>query len=618
MSLTPFKALFCGVGNIIAVPSDLFMSDAQEHTQKPSEDRALRVCGRFLEYVRPHKRLFVVAFVGMVVFSASNTGFAMLMKELLDGGAINEGVIPRWIPLALLAVLVVRGTGYFLSTYCMGVINSRAARAVRTDLFVQMLHLPVSFYEGFDKAKMLSRLTHVVSSVSDNMTRTVTSLIRDSLMLLFLLAWMVYLNWILSLVFFLAVPIVLRVVKSGSRRVKHLSKMSFGSMADLTAVADQSLRGDEVVKSFVGQAYMRERFEETNESVADYMRRMIKVKASSAPLAMLGTGVGISLVIFLFTLEGFAQWITIGELVSFLVSAMMVPRPVKSLVNLNVMMQAAISGMRLILEVLDVEAEPTAPSVAAKPTDELKGDIVFENVSMNYEGGGDGGRAVSSVSFRAEAGRRVAVVGRSGAGKSTLVRLLMRFYEPDAGRILIGGKDIAGMDLHALRHAVAYAPQQAVLFNDTIANNIACSRDADADRVREAARMAHVLEFAEALPEGLETQVGRGGRSLSGGQRQRVALARCLYKDAPVVVFDEATSALDSESEDLIKDAVRETLKGRTCLIIAHRFSTIYDADAVVVLESGRVVQTGTHDELVETDGVYRTLYRKGEAGLRA
>lgn len=576
---------------------------------------ALRVYSRFWEYVAPYKRYLAVSIFGMILFAGCNTGIAMLMRPLLDDGVAGEGVVPKWIPFAVFAVMLARGVGNYLSTYYMGIAGEFGVRRLRTEIFAHMLRLPSSFYDAHDQGGMLSRLTQVTNNVKLLVSRSMVMLIRDILTLAFLLAWMIYLNWILATVFLLMGPLVLRIVRSNARRFRRLSHAAYERMGDLTGVVGQALRGEEVVKSFVAQDYMLGRFNKVNDALAEYNRGQLRVKSTGVPLAMFILGAGISVVIFLFTFEAVVEWMSIGTLVSFLVAAVMVPKPVRSLVGVNALVQSSLTGMRMVLEVMDAPVEPQGGASPAS-RENLRGDIAFENVSLRYAGAAHD--SLSSVSLAIKAGHRLALVGRSGAGKSTLVRLLMRFYEPDSGRILVDGGDIRETDLHVLRGQIAYVSQKIMLFNDTIARNIACDELVDDARVREAARLAHVLEFADELPEGLDTRIGRGARTLSGGQSQRIALARCVYKAAPIIVFDEATSSLDAESEEQLRLALDNTLKGRTCIIIAHRFSTIRDVDAVAVMERGRIVQTGTHDELIKVDGVYKTLYNKGDAGMHA
>lgn len=564
-----------------------------------------------LKYVSPYKWYFAVAAVGMVIFSSTNAGIAMLVKPLLDEAQMSEGtVIAVWIPFSIIGVLIARSVGQFLSTYFLGVVTTSALREMRNDLFQRLLHSTTSFYDAHDHGKLISRITHVTSSVGNLVTSIVLTTIRDSLTLILLIAWMIYLNWVLTLIFVSVMPIVLYILRKTKGLYRKLSGQSFVAMGDLTNITNQAITGEEVIKSYSGYDYAYKAFKQSNEDLAKRMRRLLRVKSISIPLIMLLVGSSSALIIYLFTFDTVTQWISLSELMSFLTAGLLIPKPAKGLANVYASIHSSLSGVKLLAEVFNAPLEAPFKSLAshtAPPTCErLRGDIKIENLSMSYDAVRHG---LSSVSLHIKPGEHLALVGRSGAGKTTLVRLLMRFYNPDSGRILADDKDIADMNIHDWRTQVSYVGQQVILFQDTIKKNIAFQSEIDEDRIRQVVEQAHVSQFVDKLPEGLDTKLGPGQTSLSGGEKQRIALARCLYKDAPIIIFDEVTSALDTQAEMVIKDTIQNLLRDRTCIIIAHRFSTISEADRVAVLDNGHLVEEGTHSELLEAGGVYKELY---------
>lgn len=572
---------------------------------QPIGKESLRLYTKLLKYARGFRGQFILVVIGMFVFSVTDAGFAALMKPLLDEGS-SEGVsITAWIPLGIIGILFLRGIGYFLSSYYMGYIGNHMTRRLRADLFEHLLHLPMSFYDTNDEGHIIARMTHNVTQTGNLVSQTITILVRDTLTLMFLLAWMIYLNWILTMIFVLAIPLVLIFMRYSSRRFRKISRRMHNMVGVMTNTIEQTIEGKSVIKSFSNHEYIKDYFNKSNEALSDYNLRLLSIKASSVPAMMFFVGLIVAMIVYLFTFDAVIRWITIGELVSFLIAAVLLFKPVKNLSKVSIIMQGSLAAASEIFKILDKEREPRIP--AAEPLHRIRGDIKFRNVSMRYEQNET--NALTDISFHIKPNQRIGLVGRSGAGKSSLVHLLLRFYNPTDGAILIDNTDISVMDTHSLREQIAYVGQTTMLFHDTIARNITCGHRLDKQRLSEATRCSYVSEFADRLSQGLDTVIAPGQQILSGGQRQRIALARCLYKDAPIVILDEATSALDSGSESYIQKATDEVLKERTCIIIAHRYTTIRNVDYLLVMDEGRLVETGTHEALLSAGGVYQSLY---------
>ena len=575
---------------------------------KPAPASAARLYKRLLGYARPYWRVFAVAVLAMIAFAATDTGFAALMKPMLDGNFIErDPATIRFVPLALVGLFVLRGVTGFVSRYGMNWIGRRVIQRLRHDLFHHLLQLPAQYFDRNPSGRLLSHLTFDVEQVAEATTNAVTILIRDSLTMLFLLLYMFWISPWLTLLFLIVGPVLVGLIRYVSARFRRISRRIQDSMGELTQFSEETIQGQRLVKSFNGEAWQERLFAEVNERNRRLHLKMAAAAGASTPIVQLIAACILALVVYLATLESVTREISVGSFVSFIAAMMLLMQPLKHLTNINASIQRGVSAARSIFEVLD---QPTEQDQGRLSLQRARGTIEFRNVSFAYEP--DKGDVLHDISFTIQPGQTVALVGRSGSGKTTLANLLVRFYEPDQGSVRLDGEEIRAYRLADLRRQIALVGQDVILFNDTIAHNIAYGRLSDAGEadILASAEAAHAMEFIRALPQGLDTRIGDRGILLSGGQRQRIAIARAMLKDAPVLILDEATSALDSESERAVQDALQRLASNRTSLIIAHRLSTVERADRILVLEQGRLVETGTHDALLARRGLYHELYQ--------
>ncbi len=577
-------------------------------TNVVSDSSALVIYRRLLGYVRPHWRAFLISLLSLAAVAGAETSFAALMKPMLDGSFIErDPEVIRWVPLAIIVLFLVHGGASYLSAYWMNWIARSVIKRLRSEMFDHLLRLPVSFFDLTAAGTLLSKLVYDVEQVARAASEVVSNLVRDLLTVVGLLAWMVYINWMLALVLLLGTPVIALVINRISRSFRRYSRRIQDSMGDVTRIAEETIEGLRVVKTFGGEGYERERFEQANERNRALNMRMETASAASVPVVQLVAAVGAAGVIYVATLPTILAQLTVGSFVSFVAAMMMLLGPVKRLTKVNATLMRGISAAESVFQFIDL---PPEWDEGEGRCGRVRGDVEYREVSFAYDP--QKGPVLDRISFRAEPGRTIAFVGGSGGGKSTLASLLPRFYDVSAGQILLDGRDIRELSLVELRDQFALVSQHIVLFNDTIANNIAYGRLRGASRsaIEQAAAAAHAMEFIQELPAGLDTVVGDNGVLLSGGQRQRIAIARALLKDAPVLILDEATSALDTESERHFQAALERLMEGRTTLVIAHRLSTIERADRIVVIERGQVVESGSHAELLTHNGRYAQLYR--------
>ncbi len=574
----------------------------------PAPLTAARLYKRLLGYATPYWRVFSLAVLAMIGFAATDTGFAALMKPMLDGNFIaRDPATIRFVPLALVGLFVVRGVTGFVSRYAMSWIGRRVIQRLRHDLFHRLLHLPAQYFDRNPSGRLLSRLTFDVEQVAEATTNAVTILIRDSLTMLFLLLYMFWISPWLTLLFLIVGPVLVGLIRYVSQRFRRISRRIQDSMGELTQFSEEAIQGQRLVKSFNGQTWQEQLFEDVNERNRRLHLKMAAAAGASTPIVQLIAACILALVVYLATLESVTREISVGSFVSFIAAMMLLMQPLKHLTNINASIQRGVSAARSIFQVLD---EPTEPDQGRLVLRHARGAIEFRNVSFAYDA--QKGDVLQDISFSIAPGQTVALVGRSGSGKTTLAHLLLRFYDPREGAVCLDGEDIRNYRLADLREQIAMVGQDVMLFNETIAHNIAYGRfgaAGEADIVASA-QAAHAMEFIEALPDGLQTRIGDRGILLSGGQRQRIAIARAMLKDAPVLILDEATSSLDSESERAVQEALERLASNRTSLIIAHRLSTVERADFILVLEQGRIVETGSHEMLLARRGVYHDLYQ--------
>ncbi len=571
---------------------------------------------RLLGYVRPYTRIFALSLAGTIVVAITEPLVAALIKPLLDGSFVEKDPYSiRVMPLLLVTVFIVRGIADFVGSVAMNWIAHRVVMDLRDGLFARLLTLPTRHFDDHSAGTLLSRLTYDVTQVMTASTQALVTLVRDGLAVVGLLAWMLYLNWQLSLLAFLIAPGIGLIMRVISQRLRRLSRELQELMGEMTRVIDEVLQGHKVIKIFGGQDYERNRFNRVNNRVRQFNLKLVAASEGSGPLVQLLAIIALGSMIYLASLQSAADQITVGGFVSLFGAMAMLLAPIKRLTKVNEQLQRGLAAAESIFALLD---EPAEPDRGTRAIGRAVGRVSFRAVSHRYRA--EGAEVVRRLSLEVHPGETIALVGPSGSGKTTLMSLLPRFYEPDSGDILLDGAPIRELRLAELRANIAYVSQDIVLFNDTVAANIAYGagfRADEADLVRAAER-AHAMEFIRELPQGLHTLIGENGARLSGGQRQRIAIARALLKNAPILILDEATSALDTQSERKVQQALDALREGRTAFVIAHRLSTIETADRIVVLDKGSIAEIGTHAELLARGGLYASLYQMQAHGVRA
>lgn len=564
---------------------------------------------RLLGYALAHWRAFMLAIVGMVLVALAQPAFAALMKPMLDGSFVErDPQTIKWVPLVLLVVFLIRAFAGFLSEYYMALVGRNVIVALREEMFQKLLQLPNHYYDKNSTGNTIAKFTYNVEQVTQAATGAVTILIRDALMVISLIGWMLYLSPVLASLFLLIGPVIALLVGSVSKRFRKISQRIQQSMGKVTHVVEESIQAQRVVKIFGGQDYETARFHDINKTNLQQQMKLAATTAVSTPVIQIFVAFALAGIIHMATLPSMQDTITVGTFMSFMAAMMMMFAPIKNLTSVNAVIQRGIAAAESIFELLDTDVEKDTGSFKAS---RVRGDILFKDVTFTYQSSSEK-NTLQSINLHIKPGQTVALVGKSGSGKSTLVNLLPRLYDGYSGKVLIDEHDICDFALLNLRDQIAYVGQEIVLFNDSVAHNIAYGRlkDVTEQQIIAAAKAAHAWEFIERMPEGLKTVVGERGVMLSGGQRQRIAIARALLKDAPILIMDEATSALDTESERHIQAALETLLKNRTTLVVAHRLSTIENADMILVMEDGRIVESGTHNDLLQLKGAYANFYR--------
>ncbi len=572
---------------------------------------------RLLSYVRPYWKAFAAALVCIGLASLTEPVFPAIMKYLLDDGFSKASDNWDWVlyPLAIMGIVVARSIFGFIGDYGMSWVSNNVIAELRHKMFERMIRLPSSYYSDNLSGRLMSRIAYDVGGVAGAATSALTTLVKDSLSIIGLLAWLLYLNWKLTLLTLSVVPFIAFVVRRFSKRLRNVARGQQESMGKITQVLQESIEGNKVVKIFGGQKYEEERFGKSIQEQRRLAMRATLASSAQTPLVHFFSSASVAIIIAVALKQASNDQATVGSFVSFVTAMLMIMAPLKRLTDVNAPIQRGLAAAESVFSLIDAEAETdTGTEVLGR----AQGLVEFDKVSFAYPGSDR--PALNAVSLTIRPGECVALVGPSGSGKTTAANLLPRFYQVDGGEIRVDGHALQNIKLDSLRDNIALVSQDVVLFNDTLGANIAygSKRSATKEEIRAAAKAAHALEFIDALPQGLDTMIGENGVKLSGGQRQRLAIARALLKNAPILILDEATSALDTESERHVQAALDELMRGRTTLVIAHRLSTIERADRIVTLANGEKQEEGSHAELLAKDGLYARLYRmqKAEEGV--
>ena len=555
----------------------------------------------------PYKKHLALALLAMVATAATEPLLPYALKLLLDNGFGGKVNFSFWlVPLIVIGIFAIRGASTFASSYLMSYVSTRILNELRRRMFASMLNLPIDFYNTHTVGKVINSIMFEVQQIIEMVTKVFTSIVRSSLTVLGLLAWLLYLNWVLTLVTLVLLPLLTVVVRTTGKRLKKLNRDSLAVNAELTQVIEETTRAQQVIKIFGGQDYEISRFEERAEQLRRYSMRMTTTFSATVPITQVITAAAVALVIVMALFQSEQGQITVGGFVSFITAMLMLLTPLKQLAEVNGPLQRGMAAAEEVFLLIDKTPERTGGKPLAG---RCSGRIEFKDVSFAYPGHQE--PALQHINLSIAPGQTVAFVGMSGGGKSTLVSLLPGFYSVTGGQILLDGENIDDIALTSLRSQIAMVSQQVVLFDDTLAANIAYGDAApDRQRIEAAAAAAFLSDVIDGLPDGLETRLGDNGSRLSGGQRQRVAIARAIYKDAPILILDEATSALDTEAERAVQAALEHLMQGRTTLVIAHRLSTIERADRIVVLSHGKIMETGSHQQLLDANGAYANLHR--------
>ncbi|BBG61770.1 MULTISPECIES: lipid A ABC transporter ATP-binding protein/permease MsbA [Providencia] len=558
--------------------------------------------------IAPFKAGLIVAAIALIINAAGDAFMISLLKPLLDEGfgkADNDTL--KWLPIAILGLMVVRGASSFVSTYCVSWVSGKVVMSMRRKLFGHMMGMPVSYFDQQSTGTLLSRITYDSEQVASSASGALITIIREGAYIIGLFSLMFYYSWQLSLILIVIAPVVSIAIRIVSKRFRRISKNMQTGMGQVTTSAEQMLKGHKEVLIFGGQKVETERFDKVSNHMRRQNMKMVSASAISDPIVQMIASLALAFVLYAASFPEIMDTLTPGTIGVVFSSMFALMRPLKSLTNVNAQFQRGMAACQTLFAILDTEKEKDE---GTKVLSDVKGDIEFDSVTFTYATKEH--PALENVSFTLPAGKSVALVGRSGSGKSTIANLITRFYDIDKGSIRIDGHDIRDYTLESLRSQVALVSQHVYLFNDTIANNIAYATGGRYSReeIEKAAEMAYAMDFISKLDNGLDTVIGENGVMLSGGQRQRIAIARALLRDAPILILDEATSALDTESERAIQAALNELQKNRTSLVIAHRLSTIENADEILVVQDGHIIERGTHAMLLAENGAYAQLHR--------
>ena len=558
-----------------------------------------------MRYVLPYWRLFVISGIGYAIYAGTQPVFAMIIQHIIDTLNSQDKTDISYLPLLFVGLFLVRGVGSFLGNYYLARISGNVIHKLRCEIFNHYTRLSAQYFDASNSGYMISRITNNIGEVTRATTDSVRSFVREGLTAVGLLGYLTYMNWQLSLVFLAIAPIVALMVKYIGGRMKRLSRRMQDTVGDITHITSEMVMGNRIVKGFGGEDYEQQRFKAASLENRKQYRKLIMTVSINNPLMQFIVSLALASMMYLALI--LMKDAGAGEFIAYLTAAFMLPKPIRQLSDANAEILRGLAAAETLFEVLD---EPVEVDQGEVDVERSQGRIEFKNLSFKYPGSET--PALQNINLTIEPGRTVALVGSSGGGKSTLINLLPRFYDYADGQILIDGIELKRYKLDGLRRQIALVTQHVTLFNTTVANNIAYGslQGVERSRIQQAATDAYAMDFINKMPQGLDTEIGENGVKLSGGQRQRLALARALLKDAPILILDEATSALDTESERYIQAALNHVMKGRTTLVVAHRLSTIENADVILVMDHGSIIEQGTHQELLARDGVYAKLHK--------
>ena len=574
--------------------------------QQETSQESWTVFKRLLGYVRDRKLGLVGGIIGMLGYAAVDTTFVYSIKPLIDQGLNgNDSSVLKWMPFFVLGIVALRGCAAFLSNYCMAWVGNHVVMRLQQQVFSHLMAMPMSFFDRQNTGNLLSKVTYDAGQVSSAASSTLVSLVREGATVIGLLGLMFWHSWQLSVIFLVVGPVVGVLIGLISRRFRKISRHIQQAVGDITTSTEQMLKGHKEVLMFGGQQVEDKRFFTVSNRMRQQTMKMVAADAIGSPIVQMVASVALAVFLYVATIDSVKATLTAGTFTVMVTSMMMLLKPLKSLTDVNNQFQRGITACQSLFGLLDSTPEQ---DTGTRTLERARGEIEFRNVTFTYPTKET--PALRNISFKVEAGKSVALVGRSGSGKSTIASLLTRFYDIEEGEILLDGVNIREYRLSELRKQYALVSQHVHLFNDSVANNIAYAAEEkySRDEIKQAARIAHADDFVSKMPEGYDTVIGENGASLSGGQRQRIAIARALLRDSPVLLLDEATSALDTESERHIQAAIDELCKARTSLVIAHRLSTIEKADEILVIDEGHIVERGNHQTLMDMHGTYAQL----------
>ncbi len=573
--------------------------------RKIGKEESWRLYRRVFSYMLPHRPEFSVAMLGYIIFALTAPAATWWLGWTVDAITTGEYEALRILsPLAFIGLAAVRGSGGFMGSYFLSSISNHIVHKMRCELIDHLIRLPASYFDKNSSGRLVSKLTYDVMQITGAASNAVAVSVREGFTVIGLLGYLMYMDWKLSLAFVIIAPVVGKVVAIASKKFRRYSTQMQDSMGDVTQITNESIKGHRVIRTFNAENFVSQKLSVASERNRQQNMKMVLTRSASTPIIQLIVSVAIAALVWFAMSPSFFANNTPGDFVAFLSAAGLLAKPIRQLTQINSVIQRSLSAAASIFELLDEDAERDTGS---HTIERAAGRIEFKNINFSYK---DAVPTLIDINFTAEPGQTIALVGKSGSGKSSLVSLIPRFYDYTEGEIHLDGVPLKDFKLNNLRENISLVTQQVVLFNGTVEENIAYGDELiDHDKILKAARDAHAMEFIDLLPEGMDTQVGDDAVLLSGGQRQRLAIARALLKDAPILIFDEATSALDSVSELHIQEALDILRKGRTTFVIAHRLSTIEKADLILVMEKGKIVESGTHEELLANEATYSRLY---------